>query len=68
MGSSVCRVGAGAHYPGWVYGLCAEKPTLQNHENAMVNSENALQNCENTLPNHENAMVNCENALQNGAG
>ena len=26
MGSSVCRVGAGAHYPGWLYGLCAEKP------------------------------------------
>ena len=26
MSSSVCRVGAGAHYPGWLYGLCAEKP------------------------------------------
>ena len=43
MGSSVCRVGAGAHYPGWLYGLCAEKPPLQNHENAMINCENALQ-------------------------
>ena len=23
---SVCPVGAGAHYRGWLYGLCAEKP------------------------------------------
>ena len=67
MGSSVCRVGAGAHYRGWLYGMCAEKPPIQNHENPMRNSENALQNGENTLQNHENAMINCENALQNGA-